>query len=333
VQAPIYVERQPTNTDPGGELSMHPRLSRFGVSISSKKPGHGFTADAKLEIDFQNGGRESRALPRMRHAYAELERGGFQVLFGQTWQLVSQLIPTANADTLMWGTGNTGDRSPQLRVSQVIPLDDKSATLTVQGAAMMMGTVNESGQAATNFGDVPAFDARIAASAPLWTEKEAASIALGAHYGHQELTEKIVGKRVFVQKGLFAELSVPVTEQVGVRGEAFFGENLADLRGAIGQGVNAIRDIAIRTKGFWAEAWVKPSGCVSVAAGVGQDDPNDSDLEPGLPSLNRAVWGVVHVKPLHQTRVGVEYLYWTTAFKDEARRHSHRFDVHMQWEF
>src|SRR5439155_966970 len=76
----------------------------------------GQTVTGKFEMDWQNGQGvtpESRPLPRIRHAYIQLQHGPQQWLFGQTWDLISPLYPSPNDDTPMWGAGNLGDRDGQ----------------------------------------------------------------------------------------------------------------------------------------------------------------------------------------------------------------------------
>ncbi|MBI4484061.1 MAG: hypothetical protein HY652_14390, partial [Acidobacteria bacterium] len=97
-------------------FTLHPRLTRFGINYSG--PAVETLGDSRLggqlELDFQNGGRESRQIIRIRHANLKLTRGGFYLLGGQTWDIISPLFPTVNNDTLMWNAGNLGDRRPQI---------------------------------------------------------------------------------------------------------------------------------------------------------------------------------------------------------------------------
>ena len=100
-----------------GSFSVHPRLTRLGIDYSG--PEIAALNDAKLagkfEVDFENGGTESRQIIRIRHAYFKLDWGQFSLLGGQTWDVVSPLFPTVNYDSLMWNAGNVGDRRPQFR--------------------------------------------------------------------------------------------------------------------------------------------------------------------------------------------------------------------------
>jgi hypothetical protein len=98
---------------------MHPRSTRFGVDYSGPKvPGLG-DADlsGKLELDFENGGSESRQIIRIRHAYLQLAKNDVSILAGQSWDVFSPLFPTVDNDTLLWNAGNLGDRRPQFRFS------------------------------------------------------------------------------------------------------------------------------------------------------------------------------------------------------------------------
>ena len=100
------------------DLTMHARLTRLGVNLDGGMLPD--LADAKLtgkvEIDFYNNGltgqTESRAAIRMRHAYMKLEKDDLSFLAGQTSDVISPLWPAVNADMVMWGAGNLGDRRP-----------------------------------------------------------------------------------------------------------------------------------------------------------------------------------------------------------------------------
>lgn len=116
-QTPMFVLPEAPGEKNRSNLTMHPRLSRFGVAFHGPELDQVASANVsgRLELDFQNGGRESRATPRYRHAFVNLSWNRFDVLIGQTSDVISPLFPTANGDTLMWNAGNLGDRRMQLR--------------------------------------------------------------------------------------------------------------------------------------------------------------------------------------------------------------------------
>jgi hypothetical protein len=61
--------------------------------------------------------------------------------------------------------------------------------------------------------------------------------------------------------------------------ELWAGENLADFRGGIGQGLNLPRKIPIHAKGGWAELVYRTCPWYQVAVGATVDDPRNGDLE------------------------------------------------------
>jgi hypothetical protein len=121
-QTPLFI----TSADPrigkrgAGDFSMHPRLTRFGIDYSGPRLAAWGDSklSGKLELDFENGGSESRQIIRIRHGYLKMDWDHqVSILAGQTWDVVSPLFPTVNSDTLMWNAGNVGDRRPQFRLA------------------------------------------------------------------------------------------------------------------------------------------------------------------------------------------------------------------------
>jgi hypothetical protein len=144
-QTPFFI----ASPDPGlcgkpdaGNFSMHPRLTRFGVDYSGPSvPGLG-DADlsGKLELDFENGGSESRQIVRIRHTYLQLKKDDLTILAAQTWDVFSPLFPTVDNDTLLWNAGNVGDRRPQFRVSYDPKLG--AGRLSITTAAWLTGAID-----------------------------------------------------------------------------------------------------------------------------------------------------------------------------------------------
>src|SRR5262249_8668003 len=92
-QAPLFISSaDPRIGKPGaGDFSMHPRLTRFGVDYSG--PRIAALGDSKLsgklELDFENGGPQSRQIIRIRHGYLKMDWDNqFSILAGQTCDVV-----------------------------------------------------------------------------------------------------------------------------------------------------------------------------------------------------------------------------------------------------
>ena len=330
-QSPIVVQKQPAGRKPNGEFNLHPRLTRLGTNILQYDNDLDIDITGKVEVDFQNGGSQSRELLRLRHAYLTIQKNNFSILFGQTWQTVSRLIPMANGDTLMWGTGNTGDRSPQIRGTYSFPFLD-SSKLDFEIALQQIGTVDAKGQVGTNFGGEPAYQGRVAFDMPLWTKKPL-HLAIAVHKGTEVLAEKGFGEDTFNQYGVFTEFILPIMENLEIQGEYFQGENISDLRGGIVFGINTVTDKEIPTEGYWIETRYSPIEDVTVALGYGQDDPDDTHVVNGYPSLNEAAWVVGHYQMTPSIRVGMEFTRWATEYKNDERLLSDRYNANILWAF
>lgn len=329
-QAPILVQKQPAGRETTNGLTIHPRLTRLGM-VANKSLGTNESITGEVEVDFQNGGSESRELLRLRHAYIDYKKNDFSILVGQTWQIVSRLNPTVNADTLMWGAGNTGDRSPQIRLAYKSHFQNEIKT-TIEVGVQQVGTVDNKGQAKTNFGDTPAFEGRIALQTPSWTQNNI-HLALGGHKGKETLAEKGFGKKEFEQYGIFTELELPITNNTNIRGEYFKGKNISDLRGGILFGVNPITDEEVETTGYWIESTMKASNNILLSLGLSADKPNQSQVSDGFPSLNESMWGTIHYTYKKDILLGLEYIKWATEYKNDQRLVANRVNGFAKWSF
>ena len=77
-------------------------------------------ASGLIEIDFYGGGAENKPRPQLRHAYADIAwvDSGWNMLAGQTWDLISPLNPWTLNYSVAWWAGNIGFRRPQIRLTK-----------------------------------------------------------------------------------------------------------------------------------------------------------------------------------------------------------------------
>jgi hypothetical protein len=181
---------------------------------------------------------------------------------------------------------------------------------------------------------VPAMHGRVAFSSPTWT-KTPLMVAIGGLFAREVVENEAMGlDESFDSLGLFAELEFPVVDMIVVRGEAFFGQNLSDVRGGVGQGVNLGQGTEISTAGFWAELKASPTPMLTIAAGYGQDNPRNRDLNDGGRSLNHAFWVMTSIKLSGKMQVGAELIHWMTKVKgDEATYDANRLNAYMAYSF
>jgi hypothetical protein len=310
-----------------GEINIHPRLTRVGLDVGKMTAGNGFTLAGKIEADFQNGGSESRQAVRMRHGYLTIARGVWEVLAGQTWDLISPLYPYVNNDSIMWNAGNAGDRRPQLRVTARPKAGDGATRV-----AVALGMPN-----AINNRDLDGNGVRDGAYAKIPAVQGLAELDLSvfllgasAHFHRDRVvvdTGSGLEERDFDATLVGGHVKVPIGERVRILGEAFLAQNADDVRAGIGQGINEARGREIETVGSWGEVQVSVDPRWTIAAGATMDDPKDEDLDAGMRRKNRVAYGAVRLSTLERLQVGLEYLYWKTDYLDAPDGDANRVDL------
>jgi hypothetical protein len=320
-----------------GNFSMHPRLTRFGVDYTG--PTIRTLGDARLngkfEVDFENGGSESRQIIRIRHAYLRLGWKDFSLTGGQTWDAVSPLFPTVNHDSLMWNAGNVGDRRPQLRGAY----ERKAGRgkLSLVGAAGLTGAVDGQDLDANGFRDgeesaLPNLQGRAGYAYPVGKGREA-SFGVSGFYGFMKTTRAVAGRTEFNSQLVNLDLTLPLHSRVTLRGEGWWGRNLSDVRGGAGQGINLATGREIRGRGGWGEATFHASRYLSITPGFTTDDPVDLDLPAGGRTRNRAFYLGNRITPGGNFAVGADYLRWRTDYKGLLRGVNNRVNIFLQYNF
>lgn len=330
-QTPFFVQ-SPSNPNVDGQndqFTFHPRLTRIGLNFTAPEETlPGWSVGGKVEFDFQGGGSESRPNPRARHLYVELRRGGTSVLIGQTWDLLSPLLPSPNDDTLMWNVGNLGDRRPQLRFTQ----EPAGAPLSWALALGLSGAVDPKDLDANGVRDgedsgMPHLQARVAWKSP------SATVGVSGHVGRERTTKAVGGETNFDSHSIGADLSWRLTPRLDLRGEVWTGRNLSDFRGGVGQGVNVDTGDEIRSSGGWAEFGFNVSPRYRLALGYTLDDPVDDDVAANGRTRNSALYLHNRWQLGLNLELGFNYLYWTTSYKGMDRGIDNRFNVYLTRRF
>lgn len=319
-------------------FTLHPRLTRIGIDylgpqIDQLAEGG---LSGKFEIDFQNGGRESRPIIRIRHAYLKMSWGALSLLGGQTWDIISPLLPTVNNDTLMWNAGNLGDRRGQIRLSYE-PKAGRGMVSLVGGlgltGAIDAKDLDNDGVRDGETSAKPNLQARIGFAHPLWSQQSKVSLGVSGHYGWDETVRLVGGRNDFRSQSLNVDYNLALHDRVAIQGEAWLGRNLSDVRGGVGQGINTALGTEIRSRGGWAELALKLNKYYSIYPGYTMDDPTDRDIANQGRVKNRA-WYIVHrFRPGGPFLVGIDYLRWTTDYKGLERGTDNRVNLYLQYNF
>ena len=336
-QTPLFIT-SPDPSSPGksGDLSMHPRLTRFGIDFAGPTLGGLGSANltGKLETDFENGGSESRQIIRIRHAWLKSTWNDFSILAGQTWDLFSPLFPTVNNDTLMWNAGNVGDRRPQLRAAYE-PRVGKGqwsfATVAGLTGAVDPLDLDNNGYRDGEQSMRPDFQARIGYAHPL--AKQMLQLGLSEFYATSQTARPAAGRLDFGSQALNIDFTLPLTARTSLRGEGWWGRGMSDVRGGAGQCWNSQTGRLIRGRGGWSELSFKVNRRWSLYPGFTTDDPVDGDLSKGFRTRNRTFYLGNRFTFDKAFSIGVDYLRWRTDYRDALTGIDNRVNIFFQYAY
>jgi hypothetical protein len=275
------------------------RQSRVTVTAAVSEFAGG-RLSGELDVDFFGGQQPStggRTFPllRLRRAFAQLVRGPLSLFVGQDAPPIAEINPSSLASIGIpefAGAGNLWLWIPQIRLG---------ADLATLGAARLglelAALAPTSGDAQTAFFTQPDIAERSsrpylqARGRARWGEGDSqGEVSLGGHYGWLAVGP---GRRVSSRAAALG-VWTPLLRGLELRGEAYIGQALAGLGGG-GIGQNFGLDSAVvHTTGGWIQLNVRPAPPWEIGAGLGVDDPDDTDLDPTSQRLrNIAVEGHV----------------------------------------
>ena len=327
-QFPSFINSPDTTGGESDRFGLHPRLTRFGFNFAApQETMPGWTVTGNIEVDFQNGGSESRQALRARHLYVRLANSSGSWLVGQTWDLASPLFPSPNDDSLMWNAGNLGDRRPQIRYTS------SSSGGTEFGVALgLTGAIDAKDLDGDGIRDgedsgLPNVQARFG-----WRGMNAA-VGLWAIQGWEKTATAVGGETDFQASALGADFSLGLGGNADIKGEVWTGRNLSDFRGGVGQGVNTTTGDEIQSSGGWLEVGINLQNNHRLALGYTLDDPRDSDVAALGRTKNSAFY--VHNKWTvgNNVEVGLNVLFWSTEFTGASTGRDTRFNLFLARKF
>lgn len=329
-QCPMYVESpDKPGVGKGAErFALYPRVTRFGFDFTAPESEAKWKLGGKMEMDFQSGGPESRPMPRARLAYLQANRGAFSVLGGLQWDLIAPLFPSPADDSIMWNTGNLGDRHPQLRLTW----DRIGSPTTAAFALGLTGAVDAKDLDGNGTRDgeesgVPSVQARMAVRGK-WGQ-----VGVWGMAAQEKVAAPVAGKTHFDSGCIGADVKIPLSPKAELTGEIWTGKNLPDIRGGIMQGVNTATGKEIESSGGWLELGYRTSSKHRIAFGYSIDDPQDGDIAANGRTRNYAYW--LHNKwtIMEPLDLGVNLLYWTTDYKGMRSGKDLRINVFAAYRF
>jgi len=299
----------------------------------------------RVEVDFYGGGpAENKAHPMMRHAYMKLDwpESRFNIIAGQTTDVISPLLlPTLNY-SVGWWTGNIGYRRPQFRLTKELGFE-AGGFLKLEGAVAR--TIGRDSITDTDSGEdagFPTFQGRASVTVPTLGEQQA-TIGISGHWGQEEYDITPSGRdKEFKTWSVNLDYTQPICKKVEIKAELFTGENLSAYLGGIGQGVttdglNQYEEVG--SKGGWIAAGLGPWDKKRFNVGVAVDDvergnvnPN-SDEGPGGRTLNRSVFGNMFYTLNNNTEWAFELSHWRTEYRGPGDGESLRAQMALIYKF
>jgi hypothetical protein len=320
-----------------GEWNLTAGATRLGINLSGPD-SENLKLSGNIELDFLGGGTENNLNPRLRHGYlkAYWPASDFSIIAGQTWDLVSSLIPFVDDPGLMWASGNIGMRHPQLRLTKGFAVAESSRIEIAAAASRSIGEKNSLGIDTGKDAGMPTLQGRIALSAPLIAEGKPATIAVSGHYGQEEWDSDLNNTHLTLPSwSCNLELLLPLSSKLLLAGEYFTGSNLDDYAGGIIQGVNAkgAEPEDIRSSGGWAALKYAYSPAVTLSIGGGIDDPEDSDLADKARSANRSLFASYVNQITPNFIFGLQLSKWNTDYKNAPDSDAFRAQSSMTYRF
>lgn len=303
-----------------------PQLPRFGDAQTG----------GKVEIDFQGQFQaENRGTVLLRHAYVEVKNEYWRLLAGQTWDVVSPLLPGTIMYSVGWGAGNIGYRRAQFRAERYFHFSD--VFLVTTQAALNTCLCSDTGpNVITDHSDWPALQGRLAFTVgPRGKGNHPLEFGISAHIGEQVFffQQPVFSEEEFRTWSFNVDVKYPITPRFGVQAEFFTGENLGAYLGGIVQGVNLTRRDTIRSTGGWVDVWYDWTERLHSHVGYSIDDPLNRDLSAGQRSYNQFYFANLVYDITKKFVVGVEVQQWKTNWVGKLPGDSTRVEVMVKYGF
>jgi hypothetical protein len=310
------------------------RRSRVGVDVTG--PTYdilgGIAGGGKVEIDFFDAFvNENQPGLRLRHVYWEAKNENVRFLVGQTWDVISPVLPSTVNFSVAWAVGNVGFRRTQFRYEHYFHLFN-GHTLTLQGALAQniipdlaagpraVGVTRETG-------NWPMVQGRAAYTFVNPWACRPVTIGVSGHVGETgfdfamgDPSNPALGPEDdarFFSWSFNVDTKIPITERLRFQGEFFTGADVSNILGGIVQGVCPCLRLPIRTIGGWAELSYDLTPSLVANIGCGIDDPRDQDSLIGR-TYNHVIYANMFLDITDNLRTGLEVSSWLTKYHNRT---------------
>jgi len=311
----INAPREGSSAD-DDEFHMNVRDTRWGIELSKLPIGENGEARAKIETDFWGDPATGSAADqnnspelRIRQAYIQLAYPDWDLLAGQTWDFFAPLNPYALTFSVLWRSGNMGDRHPQLRYTRSLP------DWPGDGTTMQLGIVETT--------DLDSNNGYPVGMGYIFTNTELFGMPLylgtGGVYGEQDIATN-VSKDAPVWGGT-AVMKLTLNEQMTLQGEGYLGQGLAAFRGGSSDAelTDGIDGSTVQSAGGWLQLLYHPADRWQFTVASGIDDPRtrDNGTSTTLWDYNYAILTNARYKLTTNLYWGIEYQRQITKYNQQ----------------
>lgn len=313
---------QSSSRDPLGYhvLDLSPRNTRLGLRVDGPRGGAAPAMSGRVEMDFNGvGSSEFTSSLRLRHAWFQLAwaGSGFEILAGQTDDVIAPLSTDSIGYPIESWTGDLGYRRPQIRFTSTRTLGE-AVNVSLQAAyANTFAELGEwSGDNRGRSARVPMFQGRVGLSGAS-TDGRSPSLGLFGHWGKKRYrVDSQVDRLLLRTWSAGVDLSLPLSERwllqtewwTGTAMDTYYWQLIGLTADGIGGGL-ALTHRQVVTGGWVNLTW-QPTPRMRWNAGFGLDRPRDHGPEQERMARTYSWFGNVFHRLWDNWEWGAECSWW-----------------------
>lgn len=327
------------NGESDNEFNMTARETRLGLELAGPDM-ECLKTTGKIEADFYGGNTANSPNLRLRLAYVDVAMpSATSVRAGQDWETFITVIPRIVNFSYLADSGALGLRRPQFRLSQDVPIYDKTKLVAKVAAARTIGEDIDGGMQDDGADSgYPSVQYNLCMETPLLISRPA-KFSVSGHWGNETVDATVSNQVVesdakdYNTWSVIGSMILPVHEKVALQGTIWQGKNLDTYYGGIGQGINKTLQKGIGAQGGYIQLITDLTEKLNWNLSYGMDDPDNQDLNVGNRSKNQMVFSSVYYKITSAVTAAIEYSYMTTSYKDQANASNNRIQGAMIYKF
>jgi hypothetical protein len=335
----VYVVLPYAEGEEESEFNMTAKQTRVGMKFEG---GGSDNVDLSgvIEFDFYGGGAENKPNPMLRKAYMVWKTEHVDILAGQTFDVISPIVPTTLNYIVLWKSGDIGYRRPQIRLSKAAQVGGGSEIELQIAATRSMGLQAGGGEKV----GTPAFQGRFSYATEIMGYP--ASVGVSTLIGKEEaaFADSMTSVEAELDQSVVAvDVSLPLGHMFAVKGQYFTGKNLAHYLGGVGQGIAVVpsesaRDMELKeieASGWWAQLTAKPAKGWQINVGAGTDDPEipEGDVAGNSYEKNTTYYGNVLWSVAPAATIGAEYAMIETEYVGGETYEDSRVQLSFMYKF